>query len=156
METPPRGKTAPLLSALSRFSVCGPENGQSPFSVLLRRKILPRELCEAKFSPPICSTSERMSNTDIPLRAAKCFCRTHFLPMQRGKIKRSGSLRSFLFKKYYPSTLCAFSRNSFAVRYRYTSLQMLTTINAIIAAISTNRPSIAITIIRTRLAIIAP
>ena len=60
LETPLRGKTAPLLSALSRFSVCGPENVQSPFSVLLRRKILPRELRKAKFSPPDCSGSGRM------------------------------------------------------------------------------------------------
>ncbi len=52
LETPLRGKTAPLLSALSYFSVCGPENGQSPFSKLLRRKIL---------SPPDCSASRRMS-----------------------------------------------------------------------------------------------
>ena len=84
MDSPLRGKTAPLLSALSRFSVCGPENGQSPFSVLLRRKILPRELCEAKFSPPICSTSERMSNTDVPLRTEECLCRAQPLPLQRG------------------------------------------------------------------------
>ena len=39
LETPLRGKTAPLLSALSCFSVCGPENGQGPFSELFCRKV---------------------------------------------------------------------------------------------------------------------
>ena len=92
-----RGKTAPLLSTLSYFSVCGPENGQSPFSklfartlraysarargsflvekkgtkdspkrryplwILLWRGTSPRELRLAKFSPPVCSASGRMS-----------------------------------------------------------------------------------------------
>ena len=39
LDSPPRGKTAPLLPALSCFSVCGPENGQSPFSELFCRKV---------------------------------------------------------------------------------------------------------------------
>ena len=34
-----RGKTAPLLSALSYFFMCGPENGQSPFSKLSARTL---------------------------------------------------------------------------------------------------------------------
>ena len=36
-----RGKTAPLFPALSCFFVCGPENGQSPFSELFCRKVTP-------------------------------------------------------------------------------------------------------------------
>ena len=39
LETPLRGKTAPLLLALSCFSVCGPENGLCPFSELFCRKV---------------------------------------------------------------------------------------------------------------------
>ena len=41
LETPPRGKTALLLSALPSFSVCGPENGQGPFSELRCNKNAP-------------------------------------------------------------------------------------------------------------------
>ena len=36
-----KGKTAPLLPALSCFFACGPENGQSPFSELFCRKVTP-------------------------------------------------------------------------------------------------------------------
>ena len=57
-----KGKTAPLLSVLPYFFVCSPENGQSPFSELFCRKVTPpRELRLAKFSPPDCSASRRMS-----------------------------------------------------------------------------------------------
>ena len=52
------GKTAPLLSALPYFFVCGPENGQSPFSELF---CIPSGTSQAKFSPPVCSASRRMS-----------------------------------------------------------------------------------------------
>ena len=45
------------------------------------RGISPRELCKAKFSPPVCSGSRRMSNTGVPLRTAECFCRAHLLTM---------------------------------------------------------------------------
>ena len=62
LDFPLRGKTAPLLSALPYFFVCGPENETS---FILRTfftiKIPPRELREAKFSPPVCSASKQIS-----------------------------------------------------------------------------------------------
>ena len=39
LETPLRGKTAPMPSARSEFFVCGPENGRSPFSELLQSSL---------------------------------------------------------------------------------------------------------------------
>ena len=63
----------------------------------LQKSYFPRELCFAKFSPPICSGSRRMSNTGVPLRTVECLCRAHFLPMQRG-FKRGAAPFVKLFK----------------------------------------------------------
>ena len=52
METPLKGKTAPLLSALSCFSVCGLENGQSPFSELLHNKDTPSGTSQSEVLSP--------------------------------------------------------------------------------------------------------
>ena len=81
---------AGLLSPRPRFLSCRKERNQrfakEEVSSLDSppRGTSPRELRIVKFSPPICSASERMSNTDVPLRTAECLCRAHFLPIQRG------------------------------------------------------------------------
>ena len=52
METPLRGKTAPLLSVLPYFFVCGPENGQGPFSELRCNKHTPSGTSQSEVLSP--------------------------------------------------------------------------------------------------------
>ena len=52
MDSPLRGKTAPLLSALPYFFVCGPENGQSPFSELLHHNATPSGTSQSEVLSP--------------------------------------------------------------------------------------------------------
>ena len=68
METPLRGKTAPLLSVLPYFFVCGPENGQGPFS----------ELRCNKDTPSGTSQGEVLSPCLLRWQANARFCTCHF------------------------------------------------------------------------------
>ena len=52
LDSPLRGKTAPLLSVLPYFFVCGPENGQGPFSELRCNKDTPSGTSQSEVLSP--------------------------------------------------------------------------------------------------------
>ena len=52
MDSSLRGKTAPLLSVLPYFFVCGPENGQGPFSELRCNKDTPSGTSQSEVLSP--------------------------------------------------------------------------------------------------------
>ena len=78
LETPLRGKTAPLLPAFSCFSVCGPENGQSPFSELFCRKVTSLGNFAKRSSLPLSAPAAGGCQVlHLSLRTVECFCRIY-------------------------------------------------------------------------------
>ena len=62
------GKAAPLLSAFSCFSVCGPENGQSPFSALcVQQHFLGNFALRSSLPPSLLRQQEDVRSCSYPL-----------------------------------------------------------------------------------------